>query len=182
MLTERTRRAASLALIAGGFLWALAWFVDALADGTVLGVGEDAWRALLNPALVLLMFGVWIFYVRLASLAAGLGLLAAAVVELGLLAMLVGNVMEVGLTGAGYTETGWDVLVGGVVVTVVGLLLLGIAIVRTGVVPRESGLPFAAGLAAYVAGLMWPPVMGIGWLLWGYVLLAAPPVERLLER
>jgi hypothetical protein len=176
MLSERARRLASIALIAGGIVWAVSWFMVVFAEDEVLGLSEGAWRALLNPALVALMFGAWIFYVRLGSAAAGLGLVAAALVELGLLGMLVGNVMEYGLTGDGYTEAGWDVFVPAVLATMLGLLVLGVAIVRTGVVRRESSIAFAGGLAAFVGGTIFPPAFGIGWLLWGYVLLAAPPV------
>ena len=175
-MSERARRWGSIALIVGGLVWTVSWFMSGLRDDAVLGLEEGRWRALLNPALVLLALGVWVFYVRLGSSAAGLGLLATAIVELGLAGMLVGNVLEFGLLGDGFADAGTGIFVPAALATVVGLLLLGVAIVRTGVVPRESSMPFAGGLAGFVAGAMWVPLFGLGWLLWGYVLLASPPV------
>jgi hypothetical protein len=171
MLTERARRLASIALIAGGIGWAVAWF------GADLAADEGVWRALLNPALVVLALGAWVFYMQLGSAAAGLGLVAAAIVELALIGMLVANVLEYGLLGEGLAADGSPYIAPAGLAMIAGLLLLGIAIVRTGVVPREASIPFAGGLAAFVAGAMWTPLLGIGWLLWGYVLLAARPVE-----
>jgi len=158
MLSDRARRLGSAALIAGGIAWAVAWFAIVVADA------EGIWRALLYPTLALVAVGTWLFYVRLGSRAAGLGLVAAAVALLGIAWMLVANAIDRGFAA-------------GALVTIGGLLLLGVAIVRTGIVPRTSSLPFAGGLAAFVAGAMFPPLVGIGWLLWGYVLLAAPPVD-----
>jgi hypothetical protein len=169
MLSERARRLAAAALIVGGIVWAVAWFAATLADD------EGPWRALVNPALVLVAAGTLVFYVRLGSAAAGLGLVATAVAVLGIAWMLVANLVEFGLTGAADGPGGY--FAAAALVTIAGLLLLGFAIVRTGVVPRTSSLPFAGGLASFVAGAMFPPLVGIGWLLWGYVLLAAPPVE-----
>jgi hypothetical protein len=176
-VSERARRWGSIALIVGGLVWTISWFMSGLRDDAVLGLEEGRWRALLNPALVLLAGGIWVYYMRLASAAAGLGLLATAIVELGLVGMLVGNVLEFGLLGEGFLAEPPDLFVPAALVTIAGLLLLGVAIVRTGVVPRQSSVPFAGGLAAFVAGAMWVPLFGLGWLLWGYVLLAAPPVE-----
>ncbi|MBD0330442.1 MAG: hypothetical protein ICV64_10120 [Thermoleophilia bacterium] len=175
-MRERTIVQAALALIAGGFVWAVAWFLLGFTeDGArpVLGLSEGAWRAVLNPALLAVMAGAWIFFMRLGSRAGGLGFLAAVVVEAGLLATLIGNVVEVGLWGDGFSETGWDVFVAGTLGTLLGVLLLGVAIVRTGLLPRAVSLPFAGGLAAFLAGAMLGPAVGIGWLLWGYVLLGA---------
>lgn len=159
MLTERARRLASAALIVGGVVWAVAWFATTLVDD------DGLWRALLYPALVLVAFGTWIFYVRLGSAAGGLGLVAAALAVLGIVGMLAANLLD------------RDLFAAAALVTIAALLLLGVAIVRTGRVRRESSMPFAGGLAAFVAGAMLPPLVGVGWLLWGYVLLAAPPVE-----
>lgn len=169
MLSERARRLGAAALILGGTTWAVAWFAAALAED------EGPWRALVNPALVLVALGTWLFYVRLGSAAAGLGLVATAAAGLGILGMLVANLVEFGLTGDADGRGGY--FAAAALATIVALLLLGVAIVRTGIVPRESSIPFAGGLAAFVAGAMLPPLVGIGWLLWGYVLLAAPPVE-----
>ncbi|HVM17341.1 MAG TPA: hypothetical protein VM290_07160 [Gaiellaceae bacterium] len=159
MLSERARRLGSTALILGGVAWAVVWFAAPLVED------EGPWRAALNPALVLVAAGVWVFYVRLGSAAAGLGLVAAALVVVGTVAMLLANLLA------------RDLFAVAALVTIAAHLLLGVAIVRTGVLPRETGLAFAGGLAAVVAGAMLPPLLGVGWLLWGYVLLAAPPVE-----
>lgn len=169
MLSERARRLASGALILGGIAWAVAWFAVALADD------EGPWRALVNPALLLVAGGLWIFYVRLGSGSGGLGLVATGIALLGIAGMVVTNLAAYGPLGGGDGEGG--PFAAAALVTIAALLLLGVAIVRTGVVPRTSSLPFAGGLAAFVAGAILPPLMGIGWLLWGYVLLAAPPVE-----
>ena len=178
-MRERTVVLGALALILGGVFWASAWFLLAFTDGgarRVLGLSEGAWRALLNPALVALMAGVWILFMRLAIRAGGLGFFAAVVIEAALLTTLVGNVVEVGLWGDGFSEAGWDVFVFGTLGTLLGVLLLGVAIVRTGLLPRTVSVPFAGGLAAFVAGAMLAPAVGIGWLLWGYVLLGARSV------
>jgi hypothetical protein len=159
VLSERARRLGSTALILGGVAWAVVWFAAPLVED------EGPWRAALNPALVLVAAGVWVFYVRLGSAAAGLGLVAAALVVVGTVAMLLANLLA------------RDLFAVAALVTIAAHLLLGVAIVRTGVLPRETGLAFAGGLAAVVAGAMLPPLLGVGWLLWGYVLLAAPPVE-----
>lgn len=178
-MSETTRRRAGLALIVGGLVWTASWFLNALTeDGarTVLGLGEGELRALLNPALVLLAGGIWVFYVRFGGFAGGLGLLGATTVVVGLLGMLVGNIVEVGLWGEGFLDAGWRLFVPAALLCLAGLLLLGVAVVRTGVVPRQSSVAFAGGLAAFVAGALWIPIFGIGWLLWGYVLLGAPPL------
>ena len=181
-MTERASRWASAALIAGGATWTVSWFMSALGDGSVLGLDEGGWRALLNPALVLLGLGAWIFYLRLGSAAAGLGLLATAILELGLLWMLVANLLEFGLTGGRHGDDAG--FAAAALLTIAALLLLGVAIVRTGAVRREASMPFAGGIAAFVLGTLAIPVFGVGWLLWGYVLLAAardpmrPPGER----
>ena len=159
MLTDRARRLAGLALIVGGATWAVAWFAARPVDD------GGVWRALLYAAVVLVAAGTWIFYVRLGSAAGGLGLVAAALAVLGMAAMLVADLLDP------------DMFAAAALVTIAALLLLGVAIVRTGLVPRESSLAFAGGLAAFVAGAMLPPLLGVGWLLWGWVLLAAPPVE-----
>jgi hypothetical protein len=170
-------RRSALALIVGGLIWTVSWFMVALADdGTALGLGEGEWRALLNPALVLIAGGAWAFYVRFGGFAAGLGLLGTATVIGALAVMLAANVVEVGLWGEGWSDAAWRVFVPAGLVCVVGLLALGVAIVRTGVVPKQSSLVFAGGLAAFVAGAFAIPLFGIGWLLWGYVLLGAPPL------
>ncbi|HWH05989.1 MAG TPA: hypothetical protein VNT23_06105 [Gaiellaceae bacterium] len=170
------RRLGAAALIAGGLVWAAAWFLQALAgeEGTALGVGPDGWRAALFPALVLLPFGVWIFYVRLGSRAAGIGLAAAAVAELGLLALLAGNAIHV----AGEEDAGRGVFLFGGFLALAGLLGLGVAVTRSGLLPRESGATFAGGLAAFVAGVLLLPLFGLGFLLWGYVLLGGTREER----
>jgi hypothetical protein len=169
MLSERARRLASAALILGGALWAVAWFATTLAED------DGPWRALVNPALLLVAAGTWIFYVRLGSAAGGLGLVAAGATMLGTAGMLVANLVEFGLTGEADGAGGY--FAAAALVTIGALLLLSLAIVRTGLVPRESSIPFAGGVVSFVAGAMFPPLVGIGWLLWGYVLLAAPPVE-----
>ena len=184
-MRERTITLGALALITGGVGWAVLWFLVAFTDGgaeRVLGVSEVGWRALLNPVLLALAAGVLVFAMRLASRAGGLGFLSTVVVELGLLAMLAGNVAEFGLWGDGFAESGWTVFLAGALVAVVGLLLMGVAIVQTGLLPRAASLPFAGGLAAFAAGAMLAPAAGIGWLLWGYVLLAARDVRPELER
>jgi hypothetical protein len=169
MLSERARRLASGALILGGIVWAVAWFAVALAED------DGPWRAAVNPALLLVAAGLWIFYVRLGSAAGGLGLVSTALALLGIAGMLVTNLLEFGPTGTADGESA--PFAAAALVTIVALLLLGVAIVRTGTMRRESSLPFAGGLASFVAGAMFPPLVGVGWLLWGYVLLAAPPVE-----
>jgi len=159
VLSERARRLGSTALILGGVAWAVVWFAAPLVED------EGPWRAALNPALVLVAAGVWVFYVRL---------VAAALVVVGTVAMLLANLLARDLFAVAALVTLFAVAA---LVTIAAHLLLGVAIVRTGVLPRETGLAFAGGLAAVVAGAMLPPLLGVGWLLWGYVLLAAPPVE-----
>ena len=44
MLSERARRLGAAALIAGGIVWAVAWFAIVVADA------EGLWRAVLYPA------------------------------------------------------------------------------------------------------------------------------------
>jgi len=169
------RRAGAAALIAGGAAWVVTWFLQGAAGegDAVLGLDEDGWRAALLPALVLLPFGVWVFYVRLGSRAAGLGLAAVAVAELGLLTMLTGSALQ----AAGVDE-GWGVFLVGGLLALVGLLTLGFAVTRSGVLPRESGTTFAGGLASFAAGVLVLPLFGLGFLLWGYVLLGGTREER----
>ena len=172
-------RRGAFALIAGGLVWAVAWFLAALAgDEAVLGLSSEGWGVVGALAIPLLMLGGWLLYVRLGGFAGGLGLAAIAVVELGLAVMLVGALADAA------TDAGSGLFAAGAFGCVAGLLLLGVAIVRTGAVRREASMPFAGGIAAFVLGALAIPVFGVGWLLWGYVLLAAardpmrPPGER----
>lgn len=171
MVWASRKRLGAAALIVGGLGWAAAWFLHAIAGdhGAVLGLDGDGWRAALVPALVLLPFGVWVFYVRLGSRAAGLGLAGAAAAELGLLALLVGNVLH--LLGA--EDEGRVVFLLGGGAALVGLLVLGLAVTRSALLPRESGATFAGGVAAFAGGVLVLPLFGLGFLLWGYVLLGA---------
>ncbi|HWG55703.1 MAG TPA: hypothetical protein VNT58_04185 [Gaiellaceae bacterium] len=165
------RRLGAAALILGGLGWAVASFLEAIAgaDGAVLGLDGDGWRVAVLPALVVLPFGIWVFYVRLGSSAGGLGLAAVAAAELGLLALLAATAVH----AAGSEDAGSDVFLFGGFLALGGLLALGVAVTRSGALPREAGTTFAGGLAAFAAGFLVLPLFGLGFLLWGYVLLGS---------
>jgi hypothetical protein len=170
-VARRETRLGGLALVLGGLLWAAAWMLEAGGDDASR-LGEDGARALLNPALLLIAAGLWAF-VRRFGRGDGAVALAAAATEVGLALMLGGNLADVGLTGDGLADAGWAVLLAGGLVTLVGLVALGVTLVRLGAMPRQSGLLFALGLVGFVAGLAAAPLFGLGWFLWGFLLLGA---------
>jgi hypothetical protein len=93
--TRLVARALAAAILVAGCLWAISWGFIAQTDGgtvRVLGLAEGAWRALLNPALAIIVAGAALT-ARRQPTAPSLVLLV------GLAAMLVGNIVEFGLLG-----------------------------------------------------------------------------------
>ena len=148
-----------LAALAGGVLWLAAWLLSTRTfgyDQRFLGLSEGQYRALLNPALLLLLFALGGFYQHGRGCHARLSRLGFLLAAAGLLGLLIGNLLEYGLLGALFlAEIGWPL-------AVLSTMPLGLGLIAIGAAPAVS--PAApASLSFWVARL--PVLMGLSTLL-----------------
>lgn len=146
----------------------------------MLGLTEGTARALLGPALVLASVGLWTLLRRYRAHTGRPAAAGVLLAQIGLLLMLAGNVVEFGLVGRETGTDGATLLGAGALVSLAGLLGLGVVLIRAHVPPPWSSLPLALGLVCFLGALVLVPFFGLGLVLWGFVLLgssAATPAD-----
>ena len=173
-------RATPLLAVGGGLLWIVSWSGNGFTDEgsrQFLGLGEGGWRELLNPALVALGIAVWGLRRTYGRRWDRLGTLGFWLTAAGGALVLVGNLLEWGLNGELLLAYGWGVMIVGHLLAWPGLVLTGIALLRTE--PRARVLLAAATVAFAIP--IFPITVGLGWILWGAALLtnarSAPPTS-----
>ena len=126
MSTSNLFRWSGILAIIGGAIWAVSWTLNVLftQDGSqaVLGLSERGWRTLLNPALLFFIAGLTGHQLRSARRLRTLGKIGFVTSLVGLVAMLVGNVIEWWID-----ERGGGMMLIGFFILWIGLILLGIA-------------------------------------------------------
>jgi hypothetical protein len=93
--TRLVARGLAAAILVAGGLWAVSWGFIAQTDGgtiRALGLPEGSWRALLNPALAVIVVGAAVMARRQPTL-------LSLVLLVGLATMLIGNIGAFGLVG-----------------------------------------------------------------------------------
>ncbi len=167
----------------GGVLWMASWYANSLTeDGTqqALGLTERQLRLLLIPALVLMLAGVWAILRRYRHVTGGLASAGAALAAAGLVTMIAGNALEYAPSGGALRNEGEGIFVAGALIALLGHLALGGALVRVRLPPSWSPLPLALGAVCFLGSLVLVPFLGLGWVVWGFVLTASeqePAVE-----
>ena len=141
MLSRTQIRWTGILAMIGGAIWAASWTLNAFTqDGTraVLGLSERGWRRLLDPALLFLIAGLTAHQLRSARRLRTLGKIGFVTSLVGLVAMLVGNVIEWWIGELLYADVlpgkfkptdhvGWGMFLIGFMILLIGLILLGIA-------------------------------------------------------
>ena len=148
---SRLIRRAGLAAILGAAIWWTSWILNSFTkDGSVavLGLSERGWRTVANLALLSFTGGLAGITAAHASRAGKLAIVGFLTTLLSLVVMLAGNVIEFWV--AGYP--GGFMLLFGLLVHPIGLILLGIPILKASVLPRW-GRPVPLGFGA-ILGLM----------------------------
>ncbi len=185
----------SAAAMMGGLLWmVLVPLITLTYPGrsgwgrtdTLLGLAWEDYNRMLPAALLLLLAGLAGLRVRYAGQSGRLGKVGFAVALVGLALMLAGNVVEFWVAG-GIREqmtaidlAGWIGYSLGYLLLAVGLVLLGIGVLRLKAFPRWSALPLLMGLLVlpmYVTvtsgnadGAVLAVPFGLGWVVLGYAL------------
>ena len=144
VVTRRLERWSGPLLIAGSTIWLVSWLLNGqTADGTVavLGLSERGWRRLLDPGTLFLMAGLCGFHRRRHLRYGRLGLAGFVTAQSGLAAILIGNFVEFWIGGWLYVDRpgefkptdhiGWGVFLLGVAIALIGLLVVGVALLRT---------------------------------------------------
>ena len=200
MLSRTQIRWIGILAMIGGAIWAVSWTLNAFTqDGSqaVLGLSERGWRTILNPALLFFIAGLTGHQLRSARRLRTLGKIGFVTSLVGLVAMLVGNVIEFWIGELLYVDVpgkfkptdhvGWDMFLTGFVILSIGLILLGIAHLNAKllfgwrrILPLSIGLvPLVLLLLAVVARLLVdaPPdnllfpmlyAFALGWIALGY--------------
>ena len=161
--------------ILGGLLWTASWLLnvsltDSSGEGTRLGFTEGNARAILNPAIPLIIIGVLAFQrclERRPSVSGARGAALATIV--GLLLLLTGNLLEFGAYGTSPVERedpGFAVFSLGLLVTLIGHVWFIVIGINAGALSRWEII--GLGLLSLSVILMAP--FGLGWILWGFVL------------
>lgn len=128
------RRVLAGAIGLAGIAWAVAWGFNAqAAEGSraVLGLAEGEWRAVLNPALGVLLIGALTSLpTRSPAGAAQSG--ASVLILAGLALILFGNVAEFGLLGDRQptADLGWSAFAAGALLAATGVGALAAAMIR----------------------------------------------------
>ncbi len=149
-------------------MWAVSWTLNAFTqDGTraVLGLSERGWRRLLDPALLFLIAGLTAHQLRSARRLRTLGKIGFVTSLVGLVAMLVGNVIEFWIGELLYVDVpgkfeptdhvGWYMFLTGFVILSIGLILLGIAHLNAKLLfGWRRILPLSMGLVPVVLTLL----------------------------
>ena len=143
MITRRFEQLSGWLLLSGSTIWLVCWLLNGqTADGTVtvLGLSERGWRRLLDPGTLLLMAGLFGFHQRRRARYGGLGLAGSVTTQCGLAAILIGNFIEFWIGEWLYVDTpgvfeptdhiGWAVFLLGVATLIVGLFVVGVALLR----------------------------------------------------
>ena len=159
----------------GGVLWMASWYANGLTEeGTqqALGLTERQLRLLLIPALVLMLAGLWAILRRYRQTTGGVASAGAALGAAGLVTMILGNALEFGLSDGALLDEGEGIFVAGALIALLGHLALGFAVVRVRLPPSWSPLPLALGAVCFLGSLVLVPFLGLGWVLWGFVLTA----------
>ena len=130
-------------LVLGSAIWLVSWVLNAqTADGSmaVLGLSERGWRRLLDPGTLFLMGGLLGFHIRKRQSYGKLGLAGYVTTQVGLAVVLIGNAIEFWIGEWLYVDRpgefeptdhiGWAVFLLGIVLTLVGSLLLGVALLK----------------------------------------------------
>ena len=157
--SPRTRIPAALAML-GGALWAASWSFNSFTeDGTraVLGLSERGWRRLLDPALACLIVALVAYKRRYAWPGSRAAVFGWSTATLGLVAMLVGNVIEFWIGELLYVNVpgqfkpsdhvGWALFLAGLMILSGGFVVLGVVHFRSRLVPGwRRGLPLLMGL------------------------------------
>ena len=185
---SRLIRWTGLAAMLGAAVWWTSWILNGFTrDGTVavLGLSERGWRTVANVALLSFIGGLAGIAVAHASRAGKFAIVGFLTTLLGLVMMLAGNVIEFWVAA----NPGGFMILFGLLVQPMGLILLGIPIVKANVLPRW-GRPVPLGFGA-ILGLMLVVAMvrqaagirdqekllavvimtiGLGWMVLGYAL------------
>ena len=191
--SARTRICGALAIL-GGALWAASWSFNSLTqDGTraVFGLSERGWRRLLDPALAFLIVALFAYRRRYSWPGSRAAVIGWSIAILGLLAMLVGNVIEFWIGELLYLDVpgqfkptdhlGWALFLAGLMILAGGLVVLGVAHFRSRIVPGWRGvLPLLMGLLpavvlvvatvaqAALGTVIFTLVFALGWVMLGY--------------
>ena len=186
---SRLIRWTGLAAILGAAIWWTSWILNIFftKDGSVavLGLSERGWRTVANLALLCFTGGLAGITAAHASRAGKLAIVGFLTTLLSLVVMLAGNVIEFWVA----EYPGGFMFLFGLLVQPIGLILLGIPILKASVLPRW-GRPVPLGFGA-ILGLMLAVVMvrlaagirvqeklfavvimtiGLGWMVLGYAL------------
>ena len=172
----------------GAAVWLTSWILKGFTrDGSVavLGLSERGWRTVANAALLSFIGGLAGLAAAHASRAGKVAIVGFLTTQLGLVAMLAGNVIEFWVAA----DPGGFIVLLGLLVQPIGLILLGIPVSKTSVLPRW-GRPVPLGFGA-ILGLMLVVLLvrqaagirvqekllaavimtiGLGWMVLGYVL------------
>ena len=188
MTPSRLIRWTGLAAMLGAAVWWASWILNSFTrDGTVavLGLSERGWRTVANAALLSFIGGLAGITAAHASRVGKFAIVGFLITLLGLVVMLAGNVIEFWVADA----LGGLMSLLGLLVQPIGLILLGIPILKANVLPRW-GRPVPLGFGA-ILGLMFVVAMvrlatgirvqeklmavvivtiGLGWMALGYAL------------
>ena len=148
---SRLIRWTGLAAMLGAAVWWTSWILNAFTrDGSVavLGLSERGWRTVANVALLSFIGGLAGIAVAHASRAGKFAIVGFLTTLLGLVMMLAGNVIEFWVA----KDPGGFMGLFGLLVQPMGLILLGIPILKANVLPRW-GRPVPLGFGA-ILGLM----------------------------
>lgn len=210
MSTTNIYRLSGLVLAVGGLIGVVAFVLDLVVDAlyphieddTLLAATTSAWvihAALLFVGALLIVLALPGLYTRLREKAGILGLIAFVLTFLGL---IMGDVMGAGISAfalppltasaAGRTvlhaNPPYPGIVSGLggIFTLLGVLLLGIVLVRARVLPRWVGVPLIAGVIVFIPGVtlganaLGPLIIYAGFALCGIMLISrttAPAME-----
>ena len=143
VITHRLEQWSGRLLLSGSTIWLVSWLLNSqTADGTgaVLGLSERGWRRLLDPGTLLLMAGLFGFHQRRRARYRGLGLAGSVTTQCGLATILTGNFIEFWIGEWLYVDTpglfkptdhiGWAIFLLGVAIVLVGLFIVGLAMLR----------------------------------------------------
>lgn len=129
MTSTRFRRLLALGVVPAAIAWAVAWgFIGETRRGSTafLGLAEAEWHAMLTPALVVILAAV----IAWAAVRRGP---AAAMVVIGIGAMLAGNLLAFGLVGQGTPVAGIGLVIflaGAAMTSIAPGLMIGQSIAR----------------------------------------------------
>ena len=144
-----------LAAMLGGLMWTGSWLLNAQTlegNRAFLGLTEGNYRAMLNPALLGMLFGLVGMYALHAERFGKLGKIGFATSFLGLAMGLVGNLVEFGLIGEVTRSIGWFIMFPMFFVWPFGMLLFGLAALSAKGLPRwSSALPLVIGVVLVLA-------------------------------